>query len=199
MIGRLTESDGDTWAGWPLSATASGVAAGTQTPAATAPNTDVFTKSRRGNATDSSPSVSSSICTRIPLRDERSGRRKPEGYHGPFTGCARAAGPSDGRAGREIRLRVSAQKRKTTPPPTKILCCRLLFVVTFRFGIPDQKSLASPRSLKCPISFTSSPTPACKTPVVFPFLFGLGAPDSSVELGPKWPNPPPKLIQGETA
>src|ERR1700722_6766222 len=90
MIARLAESDGDRWAGWPLSATASGIAAGTPTPAATAPNTDVFTKSRRENVTDSSQSVSPARLNHAPLRDEHCCRRNPEGYHGRFTGDAPA-------------------------------------------------------------------------------------------------------------
>ena len=84
------------------------------------------------------------------------------------------------------------------PAATKMLCCRLLLVFTPNFGIPAQKSRASPRTRNLPTSFTSSPMPACSTPVVLPPLNGLVPPNSSVEFWPKWLNPPPKLTQGET-
>src|SRR5450755_3705606 len=51
MIGRLGDSDGEAWPCWPFSASTSGMAACTPVPAATAPSTDVFTKSRRENVT----------------------------------------------------------------------------------------------------------------------------------------------------
>ena len=92
--------------------------------------------------------------------------------------------PGSTKARRSVEFDV--QKWKTTPPPTKILCCRLLPVFTFRSGIPDQKSRASPRRLNLPMIFTSSPTPACTTPVVVPFLRGFGPPNSRVDLSPKW-------------
>src|ERR1700692_2941390 len=51
IIGRLEESLCDAWPCWPLSASTSGTAECAPTPAATAPSTDVFTKSRRENVT----------------------------------------------------------------------------------------------------------------------------------------------------
>src|SRR5712691_11957843 len=54
MIGRFGESGCGVRPGWPVSASASGIAAYAPTPAATAPSTDVFTKSRRENVKGSS-------------------------------------------------------------------------------------------------------------------------------------------------
>ena len=83
------------------------------------------------------------------------------------------------------RVRASVQKCQTTPPPTKILCWRLLPVFTFSCGTPDQKSRASPRRLNLWKILTSSPRPAWSTLVVVPVLPGFEPPNRSVELSPK--------------
>ena len=80
------------------------------------------------------------------------------------------------------------------PAPTNKLCWWLLSVFTFIWGIPDQKSLASPRKLNLEKSLTSSPKPAWNAPVMFPAVLKL-----EVELLLKRPNPPPTLTHGETA
>src|ERR1700733_13608703 len=51
MMGRFGESACDAWPCWPDSASALGIVALVPTPAATAPNTEVFTKSRREKVT----------------------------------------------------------------------------------------------------------------------------------------------------
>jgi hypothetical protein len=69
--------------------------------------------------------------------------------------------PSRGEARLQMhRVQSSVQKCQTTPAPTKRLRWRLLPVVTFSCGFPDQKSLASPRRLNLLKILTSRPRPA---------------------------------------
>src|SRR5450631_4486974 len=93
MTGRLGESSLDAWPCWLSSASASGKAVCAPTPAATAPSTDDFTKSRRENVT--SPPDRCSVAT-ITLQAKR------EAYHG-LVRCS--LGGSDPRRKKKPQLR----------------------------------------------------------------------------------------------
>src|SRR5450755_4610660 len=120
MIGRLGDSDGEAWPCWPFSASTSGMAACTPVPAATAPSTDVFTKSRRENVT-SPPDVR--LAKKIIYKKITSGVAGEPGSisraTNGFTRNAVSASKGDPLSSKSIRSKEKAKKLcgSLHPPP----------------------------------------------------------------------------------
>src|ERR1700730_5169465 len=123
MTGRLGDSDGEAWPDWLFSASTSGMAACTPVPAATAPSTDVFTKSRRENVT--SPPDRCSACQENYLKKDNDWRCRRTGKH--ITGYKPDSPGTQSQPVKAVhfpRSRSAARKRAriTSRPSAKKLC-----------------------------------------------------------------------------